>query len=63
MEQYRNQEGRIETFVAFDLGGLLSRVAGERSPARKALAASGFPDVVYDELKPMLGYLEFVLKQ
>eukprot|EP00172_Hildenbrandia_rubra_P001173 Plantae.Rhodophyta-Hildenbrandia_rubra.ctg173.p1 GENE.Plantae.Rhodophyta-Hildenbrandia_rubra.ctg173~~Plantae.Rhodophyta-Hildenbrandia_rubra.ctg173.p1 ORF type:complete len:1372 (+),score=252.95 Plantae.Rhodophyta-Hildenbrandia_rubra.ctg173:7089-11204(+) len=63
VEQYVNKEGRIDAFVAFDLGALLSRVSGERSATGKALAESGFPNVLDTDLKPVLEYLEFVLKQ
>jgi magnesium chelatase subunit H len=58
-----NMEGRIEAVVAFDLGALLQKVTGQKSPIGKAMNDSGFPDVDEEALAPMVQYLEFCLKQ
>lgn len=58
-----NADGRIEAVSAINIGALLERVMGVKSPMGEALKATGFPDVEDKDLAQMIEYLEFCLKQ
>lgn len=58
-----NANGRIETVSAFNLGAVLEKMMGVKSPMGQALKETGFPDVEDKDLVPMLEYLEFCLDQ
>lgn len=58
-----NADGRIATVSAFNLGALLDKMAGKKSPMGEALKATGFPSIKDEELVPIVDYLEFCLKQ
>lgn len=58
-----NAEGRIEAVTAINLGALLEKVMGVKSPMGEALKATGFPDVKDKNLAQMIEYLEFCLQQ
>lgn len=58
-----NSEGRIETVVALDIGAFLDKLRGVKSPMGEALKKAGFPNVMDDDLAPMVEYIEFCLEQ
>eukprot|EP00177_Eucheuma_denticulatum_P000624 GFKZ01001120.1.p1 GENE.GFKZ01001120.1~~GFKZ01001120.1.p1 ORF type:complete len:1464 (+),score=227.16 GFKZ01001120.1:509-4393(+) len=58
-----NSDGRIEAVAAFNLGALVDKMMGLKSPMGEALKATGFPDVEDADIVPMIEYLEFCLKQ
>lgn len=58
-----NLEGRVESVVAFDVGALLKKMTGQRSPIANALKDAGFPSVDDEELVPTVKYMEFCLQQ
>ncbi|CDF41351.1 magnesium chelatase subunit H [Chondrus crispus] len=58
-----NGEGRIEAVAAFNLGALLEKVMGVKTPMGEALKATGFPDVEDKDIAGMIEYLEFCLRQ
>lgn len=58
-----NSDGRIEAVAAFNLGALVDKMMGRKSPMGEALKATGFPEVEDADIVPMIEYLEFCLKQ
>lgn len=58
-----NDDGRIATVSAFNLGAFLDKMVGKKSPMGDALKSKGFPDISDEELVPIVDYLEFCLKQ
>jgi magnesium chelatase subunit H len=58
-----NMEGRVEAVVAFDLGALLKKVTGVKSPIGAAILEAGFANVDDAALVPCVKYMEFCLEQ
>lgn len=56
-------DGRVQTVVAFDLGALIEKMTGRKSPINQAISDAGFPNVEDESLGPMVEYLEFCLNQ
>jgi magnesium chelatase subunit H len=63
VENSVNSEGRVASVVAFDVGALLKKMTGQRSPISAALKDAGFPDVDDEDLIPTVKYMEFCLEQ
>merc|ERR1719343_1449877 len=45
------------------MGGFLGGLTGAKKPWTRAIVDAGFPDVEEERLQPVMGYLEFCLKQ
>lgn len=58
-----NSDGRIAAVSAFNLGVVLEKMMGVKSPMGEALKESGFVKVDDKDLVPMVEYLEFCLEQ
>lgn len=58
-----NKQGRIDEVIGFDFGAMMAKVMGQKSPMNQAIADAGFPNVQDDAIAPIIGYLEFCLKQ
>lgn len=58
-------DGRIKEVKSFfdDLGGMFSKVMGGKKAYTEAIISAGFPNVDEARLEPVMGYLEFCLKQ
>merc|ERR1712127_943687 len=63
--QSTDSTGRVKEVKGFfdDAGGLLSGMMGSKKPWTQAIIDAGFPNVTDDQLKPVIAYLEFCLKQ
>lgn len=58
-----NTNGRVEAVSAFNLGSLLDKMMGVKTPMGEALKTTGFPGVEDADIAPMIKYLEFCLQQ
>ena len=65
VEQSTDSNGRVkEVKNAFDeMGTFFGDILGQKKPWTQAIIAAGFPDVEEEHLVPLIGYLEFCLKQ
>merc|ERR1719384_2217450 len=65
VDQSTDSEGRIkEVKSVFDeVGSFFGSLAGQKKPWTQAIVNAGFPDVDEARLAPLVGYLEFCLKQ
>merc|ERR1712127_1177566 len=63
--QSTDSTGRVkEVKSVFDeVGNFFGGLVGQKKPMTKAIIEAGFPDVQEDRLAPLVGYLEFCLKQ
>jgi len=63
--QSTDADGRIkEVKSVFDeMGAIFGGMFGQKKPWTQAIIDAGFPDVKEERLTPLIGYLEFCLKQ
>merc|ERR1712127_636884 len=63
--QSTDSSGRVkEVKSVFDeVGNFFGGLVGQKKPMTQAIINAGFPDVKEDRLAPLVGYLEFCLKQ
>merc|ERR1712127_1107169 len=65
VNQSTDSNGRVkEVKNVFDeVGSFFGGLVGQKKPMTQAIINAGFPDVQEDRLAPLVGYLEFCLKQ
>ena len=65
VEQSTDSNGRVkEVKNAFDeMRTFFGDILGQKKPWTQAIIAAGFPDVEEEHLVPLIGYLDFCLKQ
>ena len=65
VNQSTDSNGRVKEVksVLDEVGSFFGGLVGQKKPMTQAIINAGFPDVQEDRLAPLVGYLEFCLKQ
>ena len=65
VQESTGPDGRVKEVQSFfdDMGGMFSKMMGNKKPWTQAVIDAGFPSVSEERLEPLFAYLEICLKQ